>query len=153
MVRRMVLREAFKDLETIILPTTLGLKWQIFTVPFGLRGKPTTRSSATRRTAAVVTAPTTTYVDPNQAMGNKLGTKPAEIRASARAVAEAAGALMRKQVKSMVRAALLICQREAAKAAASQASPAAAAIPVDDDLRRMEINIQCVMQALKRVAL
>ena len=49
----------------------------------------------------------------------------------------------------MVRAALLVRQREAAKAAVSQASPAAAAVPVDVDIQRMEINISGVMQALK----
>ena len=82
-------------------------------------------------------------------MGKRLGTKPAEIKASASEAAEAAGAQMREQVKSMVRAALLQRQREAAQAAASRASPAAAAVPVDDDMMRMEVNIKGVIQALK----
>ena len=40
MVRRMVVREVVKDMATVILPTTPGLRRQKFNVPFGLRGKP-----------------------------------------------------------------------------------------------------------------
>ena len=125
------------------------MKRQKFIVSFGLRGKPSAQSTFAKRTAAIVTTPTTTYADPNQAMGKKLGTNPAEIRANARAAAEATGALMQEQMITMVRAALLVRQREAAQAVVSRASPAAGAVPVDVDMQRMEIDIVGVTQALK----
>ena len=73
MVRRIAVRETFKSLEAVFLPTTLGLKRQQFNVPFGLRGKPTTRSSSSRRSAAIVSTPTTTYVDPQPSYGEEAG--------------------------------------------------------------------------------
>ena len=76
-VRKLALKRVMRGIEKMMLPSSSGTssKRYYFTISFGQRGLPMVKTSTTRRESALCNWPAATYVNPNQAMGDKLGTK------------------------------------------------------------------------------
>ena len=106
-------------------------------------------TSATRREPAMCIIPAATYVNPNAAMGDTLGTQEVDPTMSPQQAAMQLRDQMIRQVKAMVKTPLLKKQREMASAAATADPSGLTEASVQDDLDRMDVDLQGAMKAFK----
>ena len=74
-MRRLALKRAMPRIDKVVLPVPESAKRHYFAIPFGQRGVPIAKTSTSKREPAMCNLPVATYVNPNQATGDKLGTK------------------------------------------------------------------------------
>ena len=110
---------------------------------------PMVKTLTTRRESALCKWPAATYVNPNQAMGDKLGTKAPDPALTPQQVATKLRRQMIDQVKAMVKASLIKKQRESASVAAVAVSLVVTEVSVHEELARMEVDVQGAMRALE----
>ena len=106
-------------------------------------------TSATRREPAMCIIPAATYVNPNAAMGDTLGTQEVDPTMSPQQAAMQLRDQMIRQVKAMVKTSLLKKQREMASAAATADPCVLTEGSVQDDLDHMGVDLQGAMKAFK----
>ena len=104
-------------------------------------------TSASRREPAMCNIPAATYVNPNAAMGDALGTQEMDPTISPQQAAMQSRDQMIKQVKAMVKASLLKKQREMASAVATADPSGLTEVSVQDDIDRMNVDLQGAMNA------
>ena len=94
------------------------------------------------------TLPVVEAIDPNQKLGEKLGTKAQDPNATPKQVAQILRDQMVEQVKKIVRAPLLRKNKEVAIATASVVAVAIIVImgvSVQDDMARIQLDLQSVL--------
>ena len=148
MVRRLALKQGLPRINKVVLPVPGGPKRPHLAIPFGQRGMPMVTTSDSRREPAMCNIPAATYVNPNAAMGGALGTQEMDPTISPQQTAMQIRDQMMKQVKAMVKASLLKKQRAMAPAAAMADPSGLTEVSVQDDLDRMNVDLQGVMQGV-----
>ena len=153
MVRRLALKQVQPRIERIGLPAVGSQRKMGFAIPDGQRGMPSVRTTSTRRAPAMCNIPAVSYVNPNAAMGDKLGTEEPDLNLTPQEAALRLRDQMIKQVKAMVKTSLLKKQRDQVYAAPAAASPVLTEVSIQEELARMDTNVQGALNAFKGLPL
>jgi hypothetical protein len=106
-------------------------------------------TSSTRREPAMCNIPAANYVNPNAALGDKLVTEEMDPNITPQQAAMQLRDQMIKQVKTMVMISLLKKQRETASVAAAAVPPELTGVSVQEELARMDVDVQGALRAFK----
>ena len=117
-------------------------------MPFGQRGKPFVKTPTTRRGLAIFKLPAAMFADPNQVLGDKPGTKARDPKLIPQQAPLQLREQMVDQVKMMARTSVLKQQKEAAAAGAA-AVLVLTEVSIQEDLARMQSELQGILRALK----